>query len=218
MSSPTCPARVSFAGSVLPSGPSPCSGLSPPPSTMPDKTPQEFIVVTHPPGAWFSGRVLGSSLVPFLSFLIIASLTVYHHSVVPTSGTHWGFPSSPTLLFLHATVCGLRRTFTPSPFRVLSCGLRCTLKPSASATTHFEAVPALQGARHPYGLQDALSTLRLSCSPLLRLRHRRKTRYEWVANSYQTGNHTPQDTPSFAWHNNASNELRGRGDMLTQDR
>src|SRR5712691_3881652 len=28
-----------------------------------------------------------------------------------------------------------------------------------------EAVPALQGARHPYGLQDALSTLRLSCSP-----------------------------------------------------
>jgi hypothetical protein len=31
--------------------------------------------------------------------------------------------------------------------------------------THFEAVPALQGARRPYGLQDSLSTLRPSCSP-----------------------------------------------------
>ncbi len=39
LSSPTCPARVSFAGYVLPSGPSPCGGLSPPLSTMPDKTP-----------------------------------------------------------------------------------------------------------------------------------------------------------------------------------
>ena len=29
----------------------------------------------------------------------------------------------------------------------------------------YEAVPALQGARHPYGLQDTLSTLRPPCSP-----------------------------------------------------
>ena len=124
------------------------------------------------------------------------------YSCFPTSGAHQGFPSSPALLFLHATACGLRRTFLPSPIRVLLCCLRCTLKPSASTTTHFEAVPALQGARHPYGLQDALSTLRLSCSPLPRLRHRRKTRYGWVASPYPTGTRTPQDTPSFAWHNN----------------
>ena len=35
-----CPAYVSCAGCVLPSRPSPCSGLSPPLSTMRDKTPQ----------------------------------------------------------------------------------------------------------------------------------------------------------------------------------
>ena len=66
-SSPACPARVSFAGYVLPSGPSPCGGLSPPPSTMPDKTPQGRIAAFCPPGAWFSGRALGSRVVP-LSF------------------------------------------------------------------------------------------------------------------------------------------------------
>ena len=31
--------------------------------------------------------------------------------------------------------------------------------------THLEAVPALQGTRHPYGLQDVLPTLSPSCSP-----------------------------------------------------
>src|SRR5215468_9005121 len=40
-----CPAEVACAGCVLPSRPSPCSGLSPPLSTMRDKTPQE-----HPVG------------------------------------------------------------------------------------------------------------------------------------------------------------------------
>ena len=35
-----CPAEVSCAGCVLPSRPSPCSGLSPPLSTTRDKTPQ----------------------------------------------------------------------------------------------------------------------------------------------------------------------------------
>ena len=39
-SGPTCPGCVSFPGSVLPSRPSPCSGLSPPLSTLRDKTPQ----------------------------------------------------------------------------------------------------------------------------------------------------------------------------------
>jgi hypothetical protein len=52
---------------------------------------------------------------------------------------------------------------------------------------------------HPYGLQDALSTLRPSCSPWLRprLRHGRQTRYGWVAHPYPTGTFTRQDTPSF---------------------
>ena len=39
MPSPTCPARVTFEGYVLPWGPSPCGWLSQPLTTMPHKTP-----------------------------------------------------------------------------------------------------------------------------------------------------------------------------------
>ena len=130
-SSPTRPARVSFVGYVLPSGPSPCSKLSPPPSTLPDKTPQGRVVASHPPGSWFSNQVLGSSiglfpsflmrasvavypnrvvptaldsrLAPFPGFPVSASIAVYPFRVVPTAGAHWGFPSSTAFLFLHAT-------------------------------------------------------------------------------------------------------------------
>ena len=160
---------------------------------MPDKTPQGRVAVSRPPGSWFSNKALDSSLASFPSFPVIASIPVYHNCVVPTAldscltlfpgfpisasiavypfrvvptaGALWGFPSSLTLLFLHATACGLRRTSTSSPLRRLLYCLRCTLKPSASATSYFEAVPALQGARHPCGLQDSLSTLRPPCSP-----------------------------------------------------
>ena len=34
------------------------------------------------------------------------------------------------------------------------------------------------------------------------LRRRCNTRYGWVVSPYPTGTRTPQDTPSFAWHNN----------------
>ena len=52
---------------------------------------------------------------------------------------------------------------------------------------HFEAVPTLQGARHPYGLQDTLPTLNLSHSQRLTaiLLHRSKARYGWVANPFE---------------------------------
>ena len=49
-SDPACPARVSFAGCVLPSGPSPCGWLSQPPTTMPDKTPPWHTAVAGLPG------------------------------------------------------------------------------------------------------------------------------------------------------------------------
>jgi len=39
-SGPTCPGCVSLPGGVLPSSPSPCGGLSPPPRTTLDTTPQ----------------------------------------------------------------------------------------------------------------------------------------------------------------------------------
>jgi hypothetical protein len=110
LSSPPCPARVSFTGCVLPSGPSPWGGLSPPPSITPDKTPQERVAVTRPPGSWFSHKRVGSSLVPFPGFPMCASLSVYLTSAVPMSGARWGFPSSPVLLFPYAQAFRLRRT------------------------------------------------------------------------------------------------------------
>src|SRR6266536_2711342 len=63
---------------------------------------------------------------------------------------------------------------------------------------------------HPYGLQDALSTRRPSCSPWYppRLRHGRKTRYGWVASPYPTGSFTLQETPSFSWRDNTAAQPR----------
>jgi len=43
--------------------------------------------------------------------------------------------------------------------------LSVCVKTLSVRNSDVEAVPALQGARHPCGLQDTLSTLRLSCSP-----------------------------------------------------
>src|SRR6266446_6957527 len=63
---------------------------------------------------------------------------------------------------------------------------------------------------HPYGLQDALSTLRPSCAPgsRPRRRHGRKTRYGWVARPSPTGTFTLQETPSLSWRDNATLQAR----------
>ena len=73
------------------------------------------------------------------------------------------------------------------------------LKPSASAMAMSTLYQHFRVRGHPYGLQDALSTLRPSCSPCVRprLRHGRKTRYGWVASPYPTRTFTLQETPSF---------------------
>jgi len=83
------------------------------------------------------------------------------------------------------------------------------LKPSASAIAMSKLYQHFRVRGHPYGLQDALSTLRPSCSPQasLRLRHGRKTRYGWVASPYPTGTFTLQETPSLSWRDNAGYEL-----------
>ncbi len=84
------------------------------------------------------------------------------------------------------------------------------LKPSASAIAMSKLYQHFRVRGHPYGLQDALSTLRPSCSPQasLRLRHGRKTRYGWVASPSPTGTFTLQETPSLSWRDNASLQLR----------
>ena len=109
-SGPTCPAQVSFAGCVLPSGPSPCTWLSHAPSTMPDKTPQGHpagfpFYRTPPPPSGFPCRRLGPSIVACPGFPFRASITAFPTTTFPTSRNPRGFPSSSTYLFLHATAC-----------------------------------------------------------------------------------------------------------------
>jgi hypothetical protein len=149
-SGPTCPAQVSFAGCVLPSGPSPCTWLSHAQSTMPDKTPQGHPAgfpfdSNPPPPSGFPCRCLGPSIVPCPGFPFRASITAFPTTTFPTGRSPWGFPSSRSYLFLHATACGLRRTFPSSPYRMLLCCLRCTLKPSASATISFRSCTSISG-------------------------------------------------------------------------
>jgi hypothetical protein len=127
-SGPTCPAQVSVAGCVLPSGPCPCTWLSHAQNTMPDKTPQGHPAgfpfdSNPPPPSGFPCRCLGPSIVPCPGFPFRASITAFPTTTFPTGRSPWGFPSSRSYLFLHATACGLRRTFPASPYRMLLCCL-----------------------------------------------------------------------------------------------
>jgi hypothetical protein len=108
-SSPTCPAQVSFAGSVLPSGPSPCTWLSHAPSTMPDKTPQQqaagfpFDSTSPPACLGVPSARLGYRLTPCPGFPFRASIAVYLTVRLSTGRSRWDLPGSLTPLFLHAT-------------------------------------------------------------------------------------------------------------------
>jgi len=131
LSSPTCPARVSFAGCVLPSGPFPClrlvivtqacGWLSQPLSTMPDKTPQEHIAALRRP-TWI--------------------VTIHARN---TSG----LPE-----FYDASLLARHGLMTPADLHILA-KTDASVLPSAHVKTlgvrncHFEAVPALRGARPP---------------------------------------------------------------------
>ena len=81
-------------------------------------------------------------------------------------------------------------------------------KPSAANNYHFEAVPALQGARLPYGLQDSLPTLNMFCSlrKKTQLRHTPKARYGWVVNPYDRRSLLYRPTRTFTLQVNT--ELR----------
>jgi len=142
------------------------------------------------------------------------------------SGLRWAFPLTvllhlptwqeslglPKFFDVSLPAChGLR---TPADLPILANADRLVLpsgalKPSASAIAMSKLYQHFRGRDHPYGLQDALSTLRPSCSPWAepRLRHGRKTRYGWVANPYPTRTCTLQETPSFAWRDNAGAHL-----------
>ena len=117
-----CPADVSWAGCVLPSRPSPRRGLSPPLSTLRDTTPHEMPVGSLP------------CLVPRLPRRAQEPLGL------PTC-----FDASLPACHGLRTPADLPRLAIPV-VRVLPSG---AFKPSASATSLFDAVPALQGAQSP---------------------------------------------------------------------
>jgi hypothetical protein len=76
---------------------------------------------------------------------------------------------------------------------------RCPHRALSKLSQHF------RGRGSPYGLQDALSPPRPSCSSCYqpRLRHGRKTRYGWAASPYPAGTLTLPETPSLSWRDNA---------------
>ena len=105
---PQCPAEVACAGYVLPSRPSPCSGLSPPLSTSVRRHPLRMrwafplTVLLHLPGR-VPQRCAGSSIGPCPGFPFRASGAVCHTPWFSTAGTAGAPPSSSAPLFLHAT-------------------------------------------------------------------------------------------------------------------
>ena len=107
-SGPTCPGCVSFAGCGLPSRPSPCRGLSPPPSTMLDTTPHLHPAgfpcdSTPPPACPASTSLLRFQHCSVSGFPLLCLNSCIPYSEASTHRSVWGLPSSSTPLFLHAT-------------------------------------------------------------------------------------------------------------------
>jgi hypothetical protein len=112
--------------------------------------------------------------------------------------------------FSNASLPACHSLRTPADFHMLalthvSCWLRDTLRPSPSTTHSFRSSTSFQGTRLP--LRPA--EFSVYASPVLFgysfcLRHRRNTRYGWVASPYPTGTRTRQDAPSLSWRYNDS--------------
>ena len=118
--------------------------------------------------------------------------------------------------FFDASLPACHGLWTPADLPILALTDDLVL-PSVTVNTlgirnnpFFEAVPALQEARsslRPAGFSAYASPV-LFADSLCRLRHRRKTRYGWVASPYPTGTFTLQDTPSLSWRDNAAADQR----------
>ena len=137
-----------------------CGWLSQPLSTMPDKTPQRHIAALRRPTCFV---------------------------VYPRQERN-----GASRVLRRISFCMPRPDDSDGPshsrhYRMLLCCLRCTLKPSASATVISKLYQHFRVRDHPYGLQNSLPTLRPSCSQhiSMQLRHGPKARYGWVANPYR---------------------------------
>jgi len=112
---------------------------------------------------------------------------------------------------LHAchSFCQLRQPFTPSP---LSGAL---VLPSVGVKTlgDWNIISKLYQLS---GSADSPTAYMILCVRFVcfvrwefhPLRHRRNTRYGWLAKPYPTGTFTLQDAPSFAWRDNATSNCR----------
>jgi len=89
--------------------------------------------------------------------------------------------------------------------RMISCCFRKALKPSATGIIAISKLYQLSGnAIFPTAYM--ILCVRFICFVRRKfhpLRHRRNTRYGWLARPFPTGTFTLQDAPSFAWHSNA---------------
>ena len=154
---------------------------------MPDKTPRGRVEIadlstcSFPPGARCAWSDVDSSLVLICSFPFIASIAVYPISPVPTSGALRDFTGSSTYLFLHATACGLRRISTSSPTRMFVCCLRCTLKPSASATSLSRSCTSTSGSA------ISPTAYRILCLRLAHLVRNHPVTPPWTQDSIRVG-------------------------------
>src|SRR5262245_3836491 len=204
-----CPAEVACAGCVLPSRPSPCSGLSPPRSPLREKTPQGH-------AAGFPWRRLPVLCSTASRRLPQCSVSGFPLPCLKSCRPRRGFPRQepvglPTFFDISLPAC--RGLWTPTDRPLLATADRPVLpsgafKPSASASRLFEAVPALQGARSPLrppGYAVYASPLLFAVFPRLRLG--RKTRYGWGASLYPTGTFTLPEMARLSCRDNAGLQL-----------
>jgi len=177
-----CPAEVSCAGCVLPSRPSPCSGLSPPLSTMRDKTPQ--------------GHATGFPLRRLPVLCSTASLRFQHCSVS-------GFPLPclksciPRRCFPTAGACGasqvLRHLSSCMPRPVDSGGPASPCQ-RGSACVAFGSVKTLGVRYSPFrsctstsGCAVTPTAYRIRCLRFAYLVRRVPTAPPWTQDSLQVG-------------------------------
>ena len=142
--------RVSFAGYVLPSGPSPCSWLSHDLSTMPDKTPRWHAAVTCLPSNSIpldTLRLLHSPVSEFPLLCLNISRSYTHAS-------SWWEPVGASRVLRLISSCMPRPVDSGGPPHPCQLGCFCVafggpLTPRHPQKLNLEAVPALQGARPP---------------------------------------------------------------------
>jgi len=180
-----CPGQVSFAGYVLPSGPSPCGRLSRPPTTMPDKTPRWHTAAHRLPGCSLFHDSTRAHAVSGLITLSCPNTGNFIMSLHPGAfRASWVLQRICSCMPRPEDSGGPPR---PRHLRALRVAF-CTVKNIGIRNKLISKLYQLFRERDlPYGLQDSLPTLRPSCSRLAPLRHGPKARYGWVASPSYRG-------------------------------